>query len=377
MTAKLKEYKELVEELRFYPPDLPRISNYIGEKSLLRAADKKEMIAHLRDLLRTRIFFWGKNVKRGKTYYERRFLRTGPKSSRLPSCAQGIRISHSPVLNLFNREQLELARAEGDEAAVRFQQEMQADEEAFFPKARAIVIEWTGEDNQPLLAAEIVAADKHRDTGLAHDDYVLSEVGEMDPENAVEAGIPIHRPIGKKKLEKYGIERCAELVGRAFIRIGKPQMGRQGPAMVGWHLQKLAGYKLPKEQAEQYASKIARGRDERGYGDDGLGIDVALNEAFYRHCKEKAISKGLGAAWAKAEADYVEWLERAAAVKMEIARLRELAALSFDDDKEKQAARDRRRDVETVRRIIRSSLPFDDAGMRELARAHPLRKIAS
>jgi hypothetical protein len=383
LNAKLAEYKELVEELRLYLPDLPQISNYVAEKDVLRPADKAELVEHLRDLLRTRIFFWGKNVKGTRTYYERRFLRTGPKSKRLPSCAQGLRVSHSPVMNFFNRERLALAEAEGPEAARKLQQEIQAEEEAFFPTAQRIIVAYTGMavggEISPLTAAELIAADKHRDTGLAHDDYVVSEIREMDAETAVELGIPIYKPLGKKKVEKYGKQQCDEIIGRAFLRVGKPQMGRQGPAMVGWHLQKLAGYELPKEQADQYARKITRGRTERGYGDDGLGIDVALNAAFYSHCKQNAASKGLTAQWAKAEADYVDWLKRAASVKQEISRLRELAALSFDADQDKKAAMLRRRDVETMRSQVRAALhpaPFDDAQMRELAKAHPLRNIA-
>jgi hypothetical protein len=383
LNAKLAEYKELVEELRLYFPDLPQISNYVAEKDVLRPADKAELVEHLRDLLRTRIFFWGKNIKGTKKYYERRFLRTGPKSKRLPSCAQGLRVSHSPVMNFFNQERLALAEAEGPDAARKLQQEIQADEEAFFPTAQRIIVAYTGTavggKISPLTAAELIAADKHRDTGLAHDDYVVSEIREIDAETAVELGIPIYKPFGKKKVEKYGKQQCDEIIGRAFVRVGKPQMGRQGPAMVGWHLQKLAGYELPKEQADQYARKIARGRTERGYGDDGLGIDVALNAAFYSHCKQTAASKGLAAQWAKAEADYVDWLKRAASVKQEISRLRELAALSFDADQEKKAAMLRRRDVETMRLQVRAALhpvPFDDADMRELAKAYPLRKIA-
>gem|GEM_PF-4811351 len=383
LNAKLAEYKELVEELRLYLPDLPQISNYVAEKEVLRPADKAELVEHLRDLLRTRIFFWGKNVKGAKKYYERRFLRTGPKSKRLPSCAQGLRVSHSPVMNFFNRERLALSEADGPDAARKLQQEIQADEEAFFPTARRIIAAHTGTavggKISPLTAAELIAADKHRDTGLAHDDYVVSEIREIDAETAVELGIPIYKPLGKKKVEKYGKQQCDKLVGRGFVRVGKPQMGRQGPAMVGWHLQKLAGYELPKEQADQYARKIARGRTERGYGDDGLGIDVALNAAFYAHCKEKAVMKGLAVQWANAEADYVDWLKRAATVKQEISRLRELAALSFDADQEKKGAMLRRRDVETMRLQVRAALhpaPFDDAEMRELAKAYPLRKIA-
>ena len=339
--------------------------------------------------------FYQKLGKDGQPLYERRPLKGGKPwedpSGKLVyppvSPLQTLRILYPIPANLLFQKMLEDAKRHGPETyedcqdvVLTWADDFQRDE------LRQFVEEWTGEVDEagnyvPLSAAELVETAHHWDTKLPHIEVGLSELREISREEAIEKKMPIDKPFGKsllKKLIGYDLDLPQRLEKRAFVLCGKPQLGRQGPDMVGLHLQKRAGWVLLPEDEAHYKSKLYRGKVLRKYGGIGLGIDTDLNDRFYTYCKKKAESLGMVEEWEAAEVAYREWLREAVALKRDLDAAKRLAQLHFDMEQAEKGKAIRQREVESMRVQLQAELRdagFGSKEMNELALVHPLRKI--
>lgn len=388
--------KAHVKKLHVVLPHCERLRYFVGAEDQLLSTTRECFDRNADDVHDRRFFMYaGQKVgKDGRPLYERRPLKGGKPwedpSGKLVyppvSPLQTLRILFPIPANLLFQKMLEDAEHHGAEiykdcqdVVLTWADDFQRDELPRF------VEEWTGEvdeDNYvPLSAAELVEAAQHWDTKLPHIEVGLSELREISREEALEKKMPIDKPFGKsllKKLLGYDLDLPRRLKGRAFVLCGKPQLGRQGPDMVGLHLQKRAGWELLPEDQAHYDSKLYRGKERRKYGGIGLGIDTDLNDRFYTYCKQKAESLGMAEEWEAAEAAYREWLREAVVLKRDLEAAKRLAQLHFDMEQAEKGKAIRKAEVESTRVQLQAELRdagFGSKELNELALVHPLRKI--
>ena len=389
--------KAHVDKLRVWLPDCEQLRYFVGADDTLLPATAEQFDRNSDDVHDRRFFMYagGKLRKNGQPYWERRPLKGGQARQNASgelvvppvSPQQSLRLHFSPPCNFLFKGMLARGAARGREAFLDTQDliltwpdEFQRDE---LPK---FLQEWTGNYDEngeavPLSAVELVDTVQHWDTGLPHVEVGVAELREISPEEAIEKGMPIRKPFGKallKKLIKQDVDLPGRLMGRAFVLCGKPQLGRQGPGMVGLQILKRAGWQLQADQQAHYDSKIYRGAELRDYA-QGLGIDTDLNDRFYTYCQRKAEALGLAKEWEAAEADYRNWLDEALPLKKELERVQRLAQLNFDHDQEAKGKQLRKLQVEEMRVQVQMELRdagWDSKAMNALAAIHPLRKIA-
>lgn len=389
--------KAHVKKLHVVLPHCEPLRYFVGAEDNLLSATREGFDRNADDVHDRRFFMYaGKKLgKDGRLLYERRPLKggkpwedpTGKLVYPPVSPVQTLRILFPIPANLLFQKMLEDAEQHGPEIykdcqdlVLTWADDFQRDD------LRQFVEEWTGEVDEagkylPLSAAELVDSAHHWDTKLPHIEVGLAELREISREEAVEKKMPIDKPFGAsllKKLLRYDLDLPQRLEKRAFVLCGKPQLGRQGPDMVGLHLQKRAGWELLPEDQAHYESKLYRGKEFRKYGGIGLGIDTDLNDRFYTYCKKKAESLGMTEEWDAAEAAYRAWLREAAALKRDLDAAKRLAQLHFDIEQEEKGKAIRKREVESMRVQLQAELRdsgFTSKEMNELALVHPLRKI--
>ena len=405
VNAAKKVFKQHVAKLKFFQPRVESLRYFLKSESGLYAVTGEGYDDRADEVL-DRMFYFRKVKKKGKEYWSRVPIRTGEESKKkgvLPSPLQSLRVFYSPACNFFFKRLTEEASKLGpkigeatSDMVMNWAQDFYRDELPKFLLERTAKAFLADGSPDPASAIEWVSVAEHDDTGIKHVEIRLTEGKEVPREEAHALGMPIDKPFGsdlralldaaqaEREIvdEKRGIgprppihER---IMGKAFLHVGKPQLGRQGPDQVGLHLLRLAGHTLNPEQEEHYQNKLWRGEHERSYP-GGLGIDVAVNDLFYHYCVRKAATLGLEPQWKEAEVKYRAWLLEAQPLKKELVQAKRLAQLEFDGDQEEKAKQLRKRDVEVKRVEIQAALTeadLDRGEMVQLAEKYPLRQIA-
>ena len=405
VNAAKKVFKRHVAKLKFFQPGVESLRYFLKGESGLYAVTGEGYDDRADEVL-DRMFYFRKVKKKGKQYWSRVPIRTGEESKKkgiLPSPLQSLRVFYSPACNFFFKSLTEEAsKLRPKDCEVTSDMVMNWAQDFYRDELPKFLLERTAKSflpdgsPDPASAIEWVSVAEHDDTGIKHVEIRLTEGKEVTREEAHALGMPIDKPFGsdlsqlldavqaEREIvdEKRGLEPRPpiheRIMGKAFLHVGKPQLGRQGPDQVGLHLLRLAGHTLTPEQEEHYQNKIWRGEQERSYL-GGLGIDVAVNDLFYHYCVRKAATLGLEPQWKEAEAKYRAWLLEAQPLKEQLVQAKRLAQLEFDGDQEEKAKQLRKRDVEVKRVEIQAALTEAGLGredMVKLAEKYPLRQIA-
>lgn len=378
-----------VLKLRVTFPEVESLSHGVNRDGVLVSATEEQFDERGKELLDMLFFHRGGVFRTSKTGEKKEYFTRIALTGDDPSPLQSIRLLDPIPFNLMAKALLKQARTAGPEAYLETQELLAFwDEDFAQEEIPRFLVDWTANDTledgspNPATACRMVLTSRHRDTGLGHREVIVSEIEEVPREEAIEKGMPIDKPFGaaiKKFLARIDPDLPARLMGRAFRRVGSPQLGRQGPEQVGLQMMRRAGWKLQPDQQAHYDSRVYKGKAERGYGEQGLGIDVDLNDRYYSYCQKKAATLGLSREWEAAEAEYRAWLDAAVPLKQALDQARTLARLNFDEDQKKRGQQMRAREIETMRLQVQLALRdegYTPAMMTALAKKAPLRKVS-